>query len=183
MSMEEGLKPGLPTARLRRRGAILSAIGIVVIVVGMLAYDLVFRAKIGPEQHLPFSHRVHAGDKKISCFVCHGSAQYSAHAGVPETETCMLCHSSIIITYPWIAHLREHYFSNEQIVWAKVKGLPDYTYFNHSVHLRRGLDCSECHGDVKAMDRVQQMQPLNMGFCLDCHRRMNVTHDCFTCHR
>ncbi len=167
----------------RRRAAIWSLVGFAVIAIGLMAYDLFYPSRLGPEQHLPFSHRVHVHDKKISCFLCHGAARNSAHAGVPEVETCMLCHAKIIIDYPPVSHLREHYFDSVSIDWDRVTRLPDYAYFNHAMHIRRGIDCARCHGDVQAMDRVRIPAPLTMGFCIRCHREEKASRDCLTCHR
>lgn len=142
-----------------------------------------FPGQIGPEQPIPFSHRVHVEVKKISCLMCHEQAPHSAHAGVPPVETCMLCHSRIIIAHPEIKKVREHYDGKKPILWRKVYELPEFVYFDHSVHIHRSIDCSRCHGDVGAMDRVEVFEELTMGFCVSCHRRYNATYDCFTCHR
>jgi len=147
-------------------------------------YNYFYPQKIGMEQPIPFSHRLHAGEKKISCFMCHDTAPKAANAGLPPVETCMLCHQTIIIHYPEIEKVRNHFFENKPIEWKKVFDLPDFVYFNHSVHIQRGIDCSECHGNVNKMDRVEDVKDIiNMGFCLDCHKKNNATTDCFTCHR
>jgi hypothetical protein len=160
-----------------------SVAGMAIIAVGLMAYDLLYPSRLGPEQHIPFSHRVHVHDKKISCYLCHGGARSSESAGVPEVATCMLCHSKIIIAYPAIRHLREHYFDSMSIDWDRVTRVPDYVYFNHAMHIRRGIDCGRCHGDVEAMDRVKLPGTLTMGFCIRCHRAENASRDCLTCHR
>ena len=178
-------KPETPRpSRAHARAAwALSFVGLVVLAAGIVIAVLLYPSRIGPKQPIPFSHRVHAHDKKISCFLCHPGAHYSSTAGVPEVETCMLCHSKIIITYPQIEDLREHYFDSSAIAWVRVTKLPDYVYFDHSVHVQRGVDCGKCHGNVQGMDRIQLAHDLNMGFCVQCHRDNNATHDCFTCHR
>ncbi|MDA8165257.1 MAG: cytochrome c3 family protein [Desulfobacteraceae bacterium] len=157
----------------------------VLLTVGLMigVYHASFRTRIGPAQPIPFSHRIHAGVKSISCLFCHNQAAESARAGIPPVETCMLCHSRIIVTYPPIERVRRHYAERAPIIWKKVTKLPEYVYFNHSVHLHRGIDCGKCHGDVAAMDRIEQVQDLVMGFCITCHRETGATHDCFTCHR
>jgi hypothetical protein len=137
---------------------------------------------IGLKQPIAFSHRVHAGDKQIGCLMCHPSVLTRAVAGLPPVETCMLCHSRIIIHYPEIQKLRRHYDTNEPIWWTRVSTLPDLVHFDHSMHLRVGVDCGHCHGDVKAMDRIVLPQKLVMGFCIQCHRQYAGTRDCFTCH-
>lgn len=154
-----------------------------IIVAVLLAIGLYYRkSQIGPEQPIPFSHRVHATEKQISCFMCHNHAMDSARSGVPPLETCMLCHHRIIVTYPQIQDLRRHYFQNVPVVWNKVTDLPEFCYFDHSVHIHRKIDCSHCHGNVAMMDRVVG-QKFKMGFCIQCHRDNGATHDCFTCHR
>lgn len=150
---------------------------------GTLFYFYYYQAKIGPEQPIPFSHRVHAGDKQISCYICHQGAMHTARAGVPPLETCMLCHSRIIIHHPEIEKLRAHYYSNNPIAWEKVYDVPDFVFFNHSVHIFRKIDCAECHGNVKQMDRIEQFNEFKMSFCIDCHREKNASTDCFKCHR
>jgi hypothetical protein len=146
-------------------------------------YNFFFSARIGEEQPVAFSHRIHAGVKKISCFMCHQTAMSSSNAGVPPLETCMLCHQTIIIHHPEIEKLRKHYAENKPIEWTKVTYLPDFTFFEHSVHIQKGIDCSRCHGNINEMDRVIEVRELTMGFCMDCHKAENASTDCYTCHR
>ncbi len=146
-------------------------------------YHYLPAAPLGPEQPLPFSHRVHAGVKGISCLMCHNTVQASPRAGIPPVETCMLCHTRIIITYWDIEQLRSHYYNNIALPWQRVNELPDFVKFNHSQHINRSVDCGHCHGNVKEMDRIKQPQLFEMGFCMTCHKAYNATHDCFTCHR
>jgi len=141
------------------------------------------RVGVAKEQPIPFSHRVHAGDKQIGCFMCHPEAMISARAGVPPLETCMLCHARIAVAYPPIQDLRAHYFENRPVIWNRVNILPEFVYFNHSVHIHRLVDCGACHGNVPEMDRIALPQELIMGFCIDCHKKEKASHDCFTCHR
>jgi predicted CXXCH cytochrome family protein len=155
-----------------------------VVVVTMLSVlgALYYPGNIGAQQPIPFSHRVHAGDKQIGCLMCHPGAFTTAVAGLPPVQTCMLCHSRIIVHYPEIERVRRHYEQGEPIWWVRVSDLPDFSHFDHSMHLISGIDCSACHGDVKAMDRLVLPQEFRMGFCIQCHRDNNATHDCFTCH-
>ncbi|MFA5515027.1 MAG: cytochrome c3 family protein [Desulfuromonadales bacterium] len=146
-------------------------------------YRWYFPQRIGPEQPVAFSHRVHVDVKKISCVLCHDQVMHTANAGIPAMETCMLCHARVIITHPQIQKVREHYFRGEPILWEKVYETPDFVYFNHALHLNRSIDCSRCHGNVSLMDRIELAQPLTMGFCISCHREYKATVDCFTCHR
>ena len=157
----------------------------VIALAGALIYGFNFyrRTGIGPKQPIPFSHRVHVHVKKISCFMCHPEAMDTANAGIPPLQTCMLCHSRIIVTYPWIKKLRAHYFEGRPVLWEKVYSLPGFVYFDHSVHIHRSIDCSHCHGNVPLMDRIVKQQDFTMGFCINCHKKNKATHDCFTCHR
>ncbi len=136
---------------------------------------------LGAQQPISFSHRVHAGTKEIGCLMCHPGALTGAVAGIPPVETCMLCHSRIIVHYPEIEKVRRHDQEGEPILWVRVSDLPDLAHFHHGVHLAAGVDCGHCHGDVKAMDRLVLYQHF-MGFCIQCHRENNATHDCFACH-
>ena len=137
---------------------------------------------LGARQPIPFSHRVHAGTKEISCLFCHPGVLQTAVAGMPSEQTCLLCHSRIIVHYPYIEQVRRRSQQGEPIWWVRVTNLPDLAHFDHSMHLAAGIDCGQCHGDVKGMDRIILHQDLKMGFCIQCHRDNNATHDCFTCH-
>ncbi|BCS54209.1 cytochrome c3 family protein [Geobacter sp. SVR] len=149
----------------------------------LMLLDRLYPVDLGQRQPIPFSHRVHAHTKTISCLMCHSQVLSTARAGIPPLETCLLCHSRIIRTHPYIALLREHYRSGRPVVWQRVNWLPEFVYFNHAVHLVKGIDCSRCHGNVALMDRVVPAQKFEMGFCIQCHRENKATHDCFTCHR
>jgi hypothetical protein len=137
----------------------------------------------GPEQPIPFSHRVHAYYKKIDCFFCHPYADRSPRAGMPPVEKCMLCHSAIITNFPPIKKLRGYYDRKEPIQWVRVTANPDFVFFPHHVHLAKGIDCGECHGNVREMDRVKLTHRFTMGYCVDCHKARKASRDCWTCHR
>ena len=162
-------------------------IGIVLILAvlgtGTWMYHQFHETRIGKEQPIAFSHRIHVEKKDISCLMCHEGATQTSRAGIPPLETCMLCHEKIITNHPEIKKLHEHYNNNEPIYWEKVNEVPDFVFFNHSLHIFRKIDCGECHGNVKAMDRVKLQQPLEMGFCIECHKDEEASIDCFTCHR
>lgn len=142
-----------------------------------------FRTGSGPEQPVHFSHRIHTTVKGISCFMCHDGAINTERAGIPPLQTCMLCHQRIIIHHPEIENLTSYFNENKHVEWVKVQNVPDFVFFNHSVHIYRKIDCSRCHGNVKAMDRITEVNRFNMHFCIDCHRQNNATTECFTCHR
>ena len=136
-----------------------------------------------PDQPIPFNHKIHSGDNKLDCRYCHAQVDKSAHAGVPPTSTCMNCHTNVAKNKKHIKWITQNYEENKPIQWIKVHNLPDHAYFNHSVHINRGVDCSQCHGNVPEMEKIQQVKSLNMGFCMDCHRDNNAPTDCSTCHR
>jgi hypothetical protein len=123
-----------------------------------------------PQQPVPYSHKLHAGDLGIDCRYCHNLAEVSTHANVPPTQTCMNCHKLILPESSKLLPVRESWATNVPIAWERVHQLPDYAYFNHSAHLAAGVGCSTCHGNIAEMEVVQQAQPLSMGWCLDCHR-------------
>ena len=123
-----------------------------------------------PVQPVPYSHALHAGQLGIDCRYCHNTVEVAAHAALPPTQTCMNCHARIRSTSPKLLPVRESYATGLPIPWVRVHDLPDYVYFNHSAHVRRGVGCVECHGRVDTMDVVTQVHRLSMGWCLDCHR-------------
>ncbi len=147
-----------------------------------LAVILLGPYPVGPEQPIPISHRVHASTRQISCLFCHDTADRSADAGMPGTEKCLLCHHIIIHNFAPIQKIHEYNERNEAVPWVRVYRLPAYVRFNHQMHLAGGIDCSHCHGDVKRMDRIRQVQKINMGFCIDCHRTEQAPVDCWFCH-
>lgn len=123
-----------------------------------------------PVQPVPYSHALHAGRLGIDCRYCHNTVEVAADAAVPPTQTCMNCHARIRATSPKLLPVRESYATGLPIPWVRVHDLPDYVYFNHSAHVRRGVGCVECHGRVDTMEVVTQVHRLSMGWCLDCHR-------------
>lgn len=123
-----------------------------------------------PKQPVAYSHKLHAGDLGIDCRYCHNSVEMSPVANVPPTQTCMNCHKLILPESDKLLPVRESWATGRPIEWVRVHKLPDYAYFNHSAHLRQGIGCFSCHGNVAEMEEVTQHQPLNMGWCLDCHR-------------
>jgi len=122
------------------------------------------------EQPIPFSHAHHVGSMGIDCRYCHSSVENSQHAMVPPTKTCMNCHSQIWINSSTLEPVRTSYQTNESIRGTKVNDLPDYVYFNHSIHIKKGVGCETCHGRVDTMPLMYQEASLQMRWCLDCHR-------------
>jgi hypothetical protein len=123
-----------------------------------------------PEQPIAFSHALHAGDLRVDCLYCHSGAEESRHAGVPAVQVCMNCHSQVKKDSPALRPLVRAIDTGEPIRWTKVHRLPDHAYFNHASHVRQGVACQSCHGPVEQMVRVEQTEPMTMGWCLDCHR-------------
>ncbi len=142
------------------------------------------RAAVGPQQPIYFSHRVHAGVKQIDCRFCHPFVGRSQNAGLPPVEKCFFCHNYIIPQHPQILKEWEHYSQRRPMRWVRIFFVPDHVYFHHRPHINWGqLQCEECHGDVKLYDRLKPVN-FQMGFCIDCHRRMNAQLDCWlACHR
>jgi hypothetical protein len=121
-------------------------------------------------QPVPFSHQHHAGVLGIDCRYCHTSVENSAFAGIPPTKTCMNCHSQIWVGSPILEPVRESYETNQSLHWHRVYNLPGFVYFDHSIHVQKGVGCSTCHGRVDQMPFMYQEPTLLMEWCLDCHR-------------
>jgi hypothetical protein len=146
-------------------------------------------------QPIPFSHKHHAGDDGIDCRYCHTTVEREAHAGLPSTAICLGCHSQLYADQPVLAPLRDSAASGRPIAWQRVHVLPDFVFFDHSVHVSNGVGCAACHGRVDQMPLTWRQAPLQMQWCLDCHRhaaervptaRMTDVRrltDCSTCHR
>jgi Outer membrane cytochrome MtrC/MtrF-like, domains II/IV len=130
----------------------------------------VTRAFIAREQPVQFSHKHHVGDDGIDCRYCHTTVETAASAGMPATKTCMNCHSQLFATSPYLEPVRESWRSGKPIKWTRVHDLPDFAYFNHSIHVNKGVGCSTCHGRVDLMPLMWNVESLNMEWCLQCHR-------------
>ncbi|MFQ5700432.1 MAG: cytochrome c3 family protein [Acidobacteriota bacterium] len=122
-----------------------------------------------PRQPVPFSHKRHVGEAKIDCRYCHAGVEVSPVAVVPPTRTCMNCHSFIARDSEKLAAIRESAEALRPMQWIRVHRLPGFAYFDHSAHLRAGVGCVSCHGDVSRMEEIVQVKPLSMGWCMDCH--------------
>ncbi|HEX8137359.1 MAG TPA: cytochrome c3 family protein [Pyrinomonadaceae bacterium] len=122
------------------------------------------------QQPVQFSHKHHSGDDGIDCRYCHTSVETSASAGMPSTQTCMNCHSQLWAESPYLEPVRESWRTGKPIEWVRVHDLPDYAYFNHSIHVAKGVGCSTCHGKVDDMPLMLQASSLQMEWCLECHR-------------
>lgn len=127
--------------------------------------------RIAPEQPIPFSHKHHVKDDGIDCRYCHTGVENSSYAGLPATETCMTCHSQIWSNASLTQPIRDSWASGKSIEWTRVHDLPDFVYFNHSIHINKGIGCSACHGQVNEMPLMYRVNTLNMNWCLNCHRQ------------
>jgi hypothetical protein len=123
------------------------------------------------EQPVQFSHKHHVGDDGIDCRYCHTTVEKLAYAGIPPTKTCMNCHSQIWGDSPYLEPVRESWRTGQPIKWTRVHDLPDFVYFNHSIHVNKGVGCSTCHGRVDLMPLTYQFASLNMEWCIECHRQ------------
>lgn len=135
-----------------------------------------------PTQPIPFSHKRHAGDNNIPCMYCHSNADKSRHATVPSMNVCMNCHQVVKTDSPLIKQVTQHYKENKPIEWVKVHDVPDFVFFDHKRHVKKGIACQTCHGPVETMAVIEQVETLNMGFCVNCHRANGAPQDCYTCH-
>jgi hypothetical protein len=122
------------------------------------------------EQPIPFSHAHHVGALGIDCRYCHTTVETSSFANIPPTKTCMNCHSQIWLTSPTLEPVRASFRDDKSISWTRVHDLPDYVYFNHSIHINKGVGCETCHGRVDQMPLMAQQNTLQMEWCLNCHR-------------
>ena len=122
------------------------------------------------DQPIPFSHKHHVGDDGLDCRYCHLSVETSAFAGMPATEICMNCHTQIWSNSPVLAPVRDSFASGKPIMWNRVNALPDYVYFDHSIHVAKGVGCTSCHGQIDQMPLTAKAESLQMEWCLNCHR-------------
>jgi hypothetical protein len=143
---------------------------------GLWAWDALLRSPyatnvdVAREQPVPFSHAHHVSGLGIDCRYCHPSVEESRFAGMPSTKTCMTCHSVVWKDAPLLEPVRESFRTDMPLEWTRVHDLPDFAYFDHSIHVAKGIGCSSCHGRVDQMPLMWQVAPMTMEFCLDCHR-------------
>ena len=157
-------------ARASLAGLLLVGGGLVglLIVLGRSSY--VTRAQEFVDQPIQFSHLHHVGDDGIDCRYCHTSVETSSFAGIPPTKTCMNCHSQIWSNAPILEPVRASFREDRPLRWTRVHDLPDFVYFNHSIHVKKGMGCETCHGRVDEMPLMLQENSLQMEWCLNCHR-------------
>jgi hypothetical protein len=147
---------------------ILAFLGWALYVVGWSPY--VTQAHIARVQPVPFSHEHHVGQLGIDCRYCHTSVEESSFAGMPPTKTCMNCHQEIWFGSTTLEPVRQSYRTGKSIEWQRIHNLPEFVYFNHSIHVNKGVGCVECHGRVDRMPFTYQEKSMLMSWCLDCHR-------------
>lgn len=142
------------------------------VVLGVTYYFTPKYTRVGyaPQQPVPFSHALHAGQLGMDCRYCHSFVEQSGHSNVPSAATCMNCHRQIKGDSPLLAAVRASYESGEPVPWVRIHKAPHYVYFNHAVHVNRGVSCYNCHGNIQEMDVVYHAESHSMGFCLECHR-------------
>lgn len=128
------------------------------------------RVGYAPTQPVAYNHYLHAEQLGIDCRYCHTYVDESGHANVPDAGTCMNCHSQVKKDSPLLEPIRKSYETGEPVEWVRIHKVPDYVYFNHAVHVNRGISCVECHGQINEMEVVYHAEPLSMGWCLECHR-------------
>jgi Cytochrome c7 and related cytochrome c len=155
-----------------------ASIFIVLVTVALLGWllmllmrsDFVTGANASIEQPVQFSHAHHVGGEGFDCRYCHTSVENSGFANIPPTKTCMNCHSQIWSNSPYLEPVRESFRTDRSIEWTRVHDLPDFVYFNHSIHVKKGMGCETCHGRIDQMPAVHQVNSLQMEWCLNCHR-------------
>ncbi|GMU94469.1 MAG: cytochrome c [Candidatus Hydrogenedentota bacterium] len=131
----------------------------------------VTNVNIAREQAVPFSHRHHVRGLGIDCRYCHTTVETSPYAGIPATETCMSCHSQVWTQAPMLEPVRQSWDTGQPLQWVRVNDLPDFVYFNHSIHVNKGIGCVTCHGQVDDMPLVSKANTFHMSWCLQCHKR------------
>ena len=157
-------------SRLSIFGAVFFIAALLWLIVAINRSSYVTQAGVARTQPVPFSHKHHVKGLGLDCRYCHMTVEKSAFAGLPPTATCMTCHSQIWSDSPTLEPVRESFRTGTSIAWTRVHDLPDFVYFNHSVHLHKGIGCTTCHGQVDDMPLMWQQHSLQMEWCLECHR-------------
>ena len=151
-------------------GSVFLAGGLLWGVVNVNRSDYLTQVATPRKQPVPFSHKHHVSGIGLDCRHCHTSVEESAFAGLPATKTCMTCHSQVWSDSPMLEPVRASFRNDQPLEWTRVHDLPDFVYFNHSIHVKKGVGCVTCHGQVDQMPLVWKQQTLQMEWCLDCHR-------------
>lgn len=133
-------------------------------------------------QPIDFSHAHHVTEVGLDCQFCHAYARRGPVAGIPSVQRCAGCHETVLSEQPEIVKVLEYWNNKEPIPWVRVHDLPDYVRFSHKPHIRAGVNCADCHGNVGAMEAAVQVESLSMGWCVDCHNEREASRDCLVCH-
>ena len=169
--MRQLFAPGADAVlRLWLLGIGVVVVGLLLLIGGVAESTYLSTVGVAPAQPVPFSHKHHSGELGIDCRYCHTQVEKYATAGLPPTYTCMSCHSQIWTGAPMLAPVRESLATDEPLHWTRVNRLPDYVYYNHSIHISKGIGCSTCHGAVTEMQLTYRAHAFQMQFCLNCHR-------------
>ncbi len=144
-----------------------------------------YQNKKTPEQPINFSHQIHISKVGLQCTFCHTTVEKSRFAGIPPVQKCMSCHQSVATDRPEIKKLTKYWEEKKPIPWKRVYAIPvrKYVYFSHKRHIKAGLDCAKCHGEVKVMPVIKRVRKIQMGWCVSCHHEYNAPTDCATCHK
>ncbi len=169
--MPQVFHPSMNTvSRVSIFGAVFIVAAIFLILAMVVRSPYVTNVGVALDQPVPFSHEHHVGDAGIDCRYCHTSVEDGPNAGVPPTKTCMNCHSQLFVDSPMLAPVRQSFRDKRPLQWNRVHDLPDFAYFNHSIHVAKGIGCTTCHGQVDKMPLMARESSLHMQWCLDCHR-------------
>lgn len=169
--MRQLFAPGADAVfRLAMLVAATAVVGFFLVLAGLSTSSYATRVGVAPDQPVPFSHKHHSGELGIDCRYCHQTVEHLATAGIPPTWTCMSCHSQIWKDSAMLEPVRDSLKNDKPLVWTRVNRLPDYVYYNHSIHVTKGIGCSTCHGNMKEMQLTSKSNAFEMSFCLNCHR-------------
>jgi hypothetical protein len=151
----------------------------------LLSWGAACKAQL-PAQPIDFQHRIHAGVNQIPCQYCHTSARRSDRSGIPSVDRCLGCHKVIALDNPEVMKLQGYAKKGEAVPWVRIFATPEFAYFRHYPHIQADIKCQTCHGPVETMDRFRERPFIEMGFCIECHRKQKRAReitDCYTCHR
>jgi hypothetical protein len=169
--MPQIFHPSMNTlSRLTIFGGLFAAIGVLGVTYMVIRSPYQTQAGVIKDQPVPFSHEHHVRGLGIDCRYCHSSVETSAVASVPPTYTCMSCHSQIWVESPMLSPVRDSLKESKPLEWTRLHDLPDFVYFHHGIHVKKGVGCASCHGRVDLMPLTWKDQPLTMEWCLECHR-------------
>jgi hypothetical protein len=166
------------------RTAIFGYFALFIVLILLLGFRWA-RHRRAPDQPIAFSHQIHVGQLNLECLFCHTSADKSYFAGVPSVQKCMNCHVAVKTESAEVQKIHKYWEDEEPIPWNRVHRIRirNYVYFSHKRHVKKGIECERCHGDLAAMAKVRQVSSLKMGWCVSCHEKEEAPVDCWTCHR